>query len=104
MQKDRENVLLSRRRLLVRIGLVAGAAYVAPAMVGLNAAHASGGSGGSGGGSGASAPSAASAPSVSTPSVSTPSVSTSSISRPRAGASGAPGQAVPTWLTEILPG
>ena len=47
MQKDRETSLLSRRRLLVRIGLVAGAAYVAPAMVGLNAAHASRGSGGS---------------------------------------------------------
>lgn len=37
---------LSRRALLRRIGLAAGAIYVAPAMVGLNAAHASGNSGG----------------------------------------------------------
>lgn len=43
---------LSRRRLLARIGLTAGAVYVAPVMMHLNAAHASGG--GSGGGSGAS--------------------------------------------------
>jgi hypothetical protein len=43
---------LSRRALLRRIGLAAGAIYVAPAMVGLNAAHASGNSGG--GNSGAS--------------------------------------------------
>lgn len=37
---------LSRRAMLRRIGLAAGAIYVAPAMVGLNAAHASGNSGG----------------------------------------------------------
>lgn len=51
--------LLTRRRLLTRVGLAAGAAYMAPAMVGLNAAHASGVSGGSSGASrsGASAPS-----------------------------------------------
>lgn len=43
---------LSRRALLFRTGLIAGAAYVAPVMLGLNAAHASGASGGkSGGGS-----------------------------------------------------
>lgn len=46
--------VLTRRRMLARLGLAAGAAYVAPAMIGLNAARASGTSGGSGGGSGAS--------------------------------------------------
>jgi hypothetical protein len=53
------STVLTRRRLLTRVGLAAGAAYMAPAMVGLNAARASGVSGGS---SGASR-SAASAPS-----------------------------------------
>lgn len=43
---------MTRRRLLARVGLVAGAAYVAPTMIGLNAAHASGNSGGSSGASG----------------------------------------------------
>jgi hypothetical protein len=41
---------LTRRKLLGRVGLAAGAAYVAPVMMHLNAAHASGGSRGSGGG------------------------------------------------------
>ncbi len=41
---------LTRRKLLGRVGLAAGAAYVAPVMLHLNAAHASGGSRGSGGG------------------------------------------------------
>lgn len=45
---------LTRRRLLARVGLIASAAYVAPTMIGLNAAHASGNSGASGGSSGAS--------------------------------------------------
>lgn len=43
---------LSRRRIMIRAGLVAGAAYVAPVLAGLDAARASGNSGGgSGGGS-----------------------------------------------------
>lgn len=52
------NALLSRRRLLLRMGMVAGVAattYAAPAMVGFDAARASGNSGrNSGGSSGAS--------------------------------------------------
>lgn len=55
MKNDRSTSnVLTRRRLLARVGLAAGAAYMAPAMVGLNAAHASGNSGGSGGSSGPS--------------------------------------------------
>lgn len=45
---------MTRRRLLARVGLAASAVYVAPTMIGLNAAHASGNSGASGGSSGAS--------------------------------------------------
>lgn len=40
MSKHEEK--LSRRKLLARIGLAAGAVYVAPAMIGLGAASASG--------------------------------------------------------------
>lgn len=40
----------TRRQMLARLGLAAGAAYVAPTMMGLNAARASGASGASGGG------------------------------------------------------
>lgn len=55
MKKDPStSPLMTRRRLLARVGLAASAAYVAPAMIGLNAAHASGNSGASGGNSGAS--------------------------------------------------
>lgn len=51
-QKTPKPDLLSRRRVLGRLGLAAGAAYLAPAMAGLNAARASGGgSAPSGGGS-----------------------------------------------------
>jgi len=42
-QKTPKPDLLSRRRVLGRLGLAAGAAYLAPAMAGLNAARASGG-------------------------------------------------------------
>lgn len=79
-----ETKAISRRAMLRRLGLAAGAAYVAPAMVGFNAAHASGASGASGGsgrgrgGSGASR----SGPSRSGPSRSRP-------SRGRTGRSGA---------------
>ncbi|MFN7225568.1 MAG: hypothetical protein ACK4MS_16285 [Paracoccaceae bacterium] len=52
---DATKKLISRRALLARIGLAAGAAYVAPTLAGLNAARASGASS-------ASAASAASAP------------------------------------------
>lgn len=55
MKKDPgTSPLMTRRRLLARVGLAASAAYVAPAMIGLNAAHASGNSGASGGNSGSS--------------------------------------------------
>lgn len=55
MKNDRSTAnTLTRRRMLARVGLAAGAAYMAPAMVGLNAAHASGRSGASGGSSGPS--------------------------------------------------
>jgi hypothetical protein len=51
-QKTKDSVDLSRRRIMIRAGLVAGAAYVAPVLAGLDAARASGSSGGgSGGGS-----------------------------------------------------
>ena len=45
---------MTRRRLLARVGLAAGAVYVAPAMIGLDAAHASGNSGNSGASGGSS--------------------------------------------------
>lgn len=55
MKKDPSTAnLMTRRRLFARVGLAASAAYVAPTMIGLNAAHASGNSGASGGSSGAS--------------------------------------------------
>jgi hypothetical protein len=47
-----ETKMLSRRKALARIGLAAGAVYVAPVMLGANAARASGNSGNSGGNSG----------------------------------------------------
>lgn len=47
---NEKNVKISRRRMLTRLGLATGAAYVAPVMMHLGAAHASGG--GSGGGAG----------------------------------------------------
>lgn len=52
MTDNTETPDLTRRKLLGRVGLAAGAAYVAPVMMHLNAAHASGGSRGSGGGRG----------------------------------------------------
>lgn len=51
------DVDIARRRLLRKIGLGAGLAYIAPALSGLSVARASGGSGGGGGGSGPSGPS-----------------------------------------------
>lgn len=55
MKKDPSTAnLMTRRRMLARVGLAAGAVYVAPTMIGLNAAHASGNSGASGGSSGGS--------------------------------------------------
>jgi hypothetical protein len=55
MKKDSSTASpMTRRRLLARVGMVAGAVYVVPTMIGLNAAHASGNSGASGGSSGAS--------------------------------------------------
>lgn len=54
---------ISRRALLMRATLAAGAAYVAPTLVGLDVARASGASGGGSAPSVASAPSAPSRPS-----------------------------------------
>ncbi len=62
---------LSRRRLLARLGLAAGVAYVAPTLLQLTPAHASGFSRGSG---------------YSRPSFSRPSYSRPSFSRPSRGA------------------
>lgn len=53
------NVQISRRNLLKKLGLAATAAYVAPTLAGLDVARASTGSGGSSGGS-SSGPSRAS--------------------------------------------
>ncbi|WP_037295749.1 hypothetical protein [Roseobacter sp. AzwK-3b] len=50
-----QNKGISRRRMLARLGLTTGAIYVAPVMMHLGAAHASGGSGGGAGGSGGGA-------------------------------------------------
>lgn len=52
--------LINRRGLLMRMGLAAGAVYVAPTLAGLDVARASTGSGG---GSSASSPSSPSSPS-----------------------------------------
>ncbi|GAA0306099.1 S8 family serine peptidase [Rhodovulum strictum] len=53
---DHPDINLARRRMLRKIGLGAGLAYIAPALSGLSVARASGGSGG-GGSSGPSGPS-----------------------------------------------
>lgn len=59
-----ENTKISRRNLLMKLGLAAGAAYVAPTLAGLDIARASTGSGGrSSGPSRASRPSRPSGPS-----------------------------------------
>lgn len=95
---------ITRRNLLIRSGFAAGAAYVAPAMLGLNAAHASGASN--------SGPSR-SAPSRSAPSRSMPSApSRGSNSGPsrigtqgrvRHGGTSGNGQ-LPPWLLQIVRG
>jgi len=59
---DHENPAPSRRKVLAKLGLAAGAAYMAPVMLSLSQAHASGYSGASGA-SRASAPSRWSGPS-----------------------------------------
>jgi hypothetical protein len=106
MENDRNDKdILSRRRLLMRVGLAASAAYVAPVMMGLNAAHASGNSGGysggnsgnSGGNSGASRGNSGGA--------------SRGNSRPSRGRRSAPsrrrggnGQPVPAWLRRLMQG
>lgn len=80
------STVLTRRRLLTRVGLAAGAAYMAPAMVGLNAARASGGSGGNSGASRSTA--------------SAPSRGNSGPSRPRR----RNGDDTPRWLRRMLEG
>ena len=62
MTNTNDTKVLSRRMALRRIGLAAGAVYVAPAMLGMSAARASGFSGNSGA-SGNSGPSRYSRPS-----------------------------------------
>ena len=59
---DHENPAPSRRKVLAKLGLAAGAAYMVPVMLSLSQAHASGYSGASGA-SRASAPSRWSGPS-----------------------------------------
>lgn len=96
MKNDRSTSnILTRRRLLARVGLAASAAYMAPAMIGLNAAHASGNSGASGGNSGPSR-NRSSGPSRSRP---------SGPSRNRSGASSGRGRKntdMPLWLRRLL--
>ena len=60
MTSKKDTPSLSRRQLLGRLGLAAGAAYVAPVMLHMSPAHASGASAASG----ASSPSPASGPSA----------------------------------------
>lgn len=98
MKNDRSTSnILTRRRLLARVGLAASAAYMAPAMIGLNAAHASGNSGVSRGSSGPSR-SRPSGPSRSRP---------SGPSRNRSGASRGRGRKntdIPLWLRRLMQG
>lgn len=76
MTENADTPDLSRRRLLTRLGLAAGAAYVTPTLLQLTPAHASGFSRGSG----------YSRPSYSRPSYSRASFSRPSYSRPSRGA------------------
>lgn len=55
---DAKGKMISRRNLLMKTGLAAGAIYVAPTLAGFDVARASGGSGGGGGGGSSSGPSA----------------------------------------------
>ena len=107
MKNDRKaSDVLTRRRLLARVGLAAGAAYVAPVMMGLNAAHASGASGGNSGGNSGASRGGNSAPSRSR--ASAPSRGTSAPSRGRASgpsrARGRAGSDVPAWLRRMMQG
>jgi hypothetical protein len=110
MKNDhRTSNTLSRRRLLARVGLIAGAAYVTPTMIGLNAAHASGASnsGPSNSGPSNSGPSRDnSGPSNSGPSrdSSGPSRSNSGPSRRNSGPSRRRGanNDLPPWLRRLL--
>ena len=90
---------ISRRSLLTRAGLAAGALYMAPAMVGLNAAHASTGSGSSSGSS-SSGPSSSS---NSGPSRSGNSSSDSRNSGPSRSSQRVSGE-TPLWLKKLFPG
>jgi len=86
MTRSAKTQTITRRRMLARLGLMAGTIYTAPTLLHLTPAHASGASGGSGGSSGpssSSGPSASSGPSSS----SGPSTSSgpSSSSRPSYG-------------------
>ena len=98
-RKDKQQTpaMLSRRHLLARVGLIAGAAYVAPAMAGFNAARASTGSGASGGSSGASN---SSGPSNSGPSNSGP--SNSGPSRKQRRTNGNNSADLPPWMKRVL--
>jgi hypothetical protein len=102
----RTSNVLSRRRLLARVGLIAGAAYVTPTMIGLNAAHASGASGGNSGASGGSSGPSGSNSGPSGRS-SGPSGANSGPSRSRrSGPSRRRGtdDELPRWLRRLIPG
>ncbi|NJS40689.1 MAG: hypothetical protein HC783_18710 [Rhodobacteraceae bacterium] len=98
--RDQGKATVSRRQLLARVGLIAGAAYVAPVMAGFNAAQASTGSGASGGGSSNSGPSN-SGQSNSGPSNSGPS-SSSGPSRGRRRRDAGGNADLPPWMQRIL--
>lgn len=117
--QSKTEVNISRRHLLARVGLAAGAAYMAPVMMGLNAARASGASGGnsgaSGGNSGASGGNSGASRGGSGPSrgSSGPSRSSSGPSRARGrsgvsrgssrpGANRGQNAQAPRWLREML--
>ena len=100
MKKDLNTPnVMSRRRLLARVGLIAGAAYVAPTMMGLNAAHASGASGGN---SGASGGNSGPSNSNSGPSRSNFVPSRGRKSRPSRGRG--KGNDMPLWLRRLMQG
>ena len=99
---------LTRRHLLTRIGLAAGTAYVAPTLIGFNAARASGASGG-GSAPSRSAVSRSSGPSrprstENRPGRSAPSRRSGpsrSASRPSSRTAGPNGE-MPLWMREML--
>lgn len=102
MKKDPSTAnLMTRRRLFARVGLAAGAVYVAPTIIGLNAAHASGNSGASGASGGTSGASRSSNSGASRSGTS--GVSRGRNSRPSRSGQGN-GNNLPLWLRRMLQG